>query len=80
MNPYFNLTGPSPLFNGSDLLKSRRFINGIDSASLGGCLDAPDFIPVGAAQCEFYISTFTRDDISDAIDVGLTVNQWNAYR
>jgi hypothetical protein len=65
MNPHFNLTGPSPVFMGSELLKSHRFINGIDSVSLGGCLDAPDFIPVGAAQCELSISIFTRDETPD---------------
>lgn len=59
------ITGPSPYFTGSSLLKGRRFVNGMDTISLAGCLDAPDFIPTGAVHCELSIAIFTRDEIAD---------------
>ena len=56
------LTGAG-VFVSSGLLRHRRFTGGIDALQVGGCLDAPDFIPAGGAACEFTVPVFTRDEV-----------------
>lgn len=47
------------------------FIMIVKAAELGGCLDAPEFVPTGATACEETVAVWSRDEIAAALDADL---------